>query len=192
MIRQKRSDTHVGAVEATYGLKLNARSDMMLGTLLWQRGFSSLTQLVKAARGQLQQHARARKLFLSFHAVDLRQVNGFRLMMQNPHLKLDISDDLSRYPVNSEQSTYIKRAIRERIRAVDVVVCMIGNGTAWRDWVEWEIGVALQERRGVCGVRLKGARSRAPILLREAGASIAQWNIGEITAAIERAAALRS
>ena len=192
MFRQKRDDTLVGTIEASYGIQLNARRDMRLGNLLSQRGFESLTQLVKAARGQLTSHSSPRAVFLSFHQEDLAQVNGFRLMLKNQHLRLDISDDDSRYPVDSEQSTYIKRAIRQRIRNVDVLVCMVGNGTAWRDWVDWEVQTALQERRGVCGIRLKGARSRAPQALHDVGATIAPWNPTAMTAAIERAAALRS
>jgi hypothetical protein len=191
MYRQKRQDTLVGSVEDTYGINLNARRDMMLGTLLEQRGFDSLSQLLKAARGQLTYHPRARSLFLSFHHKDLAQVNGFRLMMKNKHLQLDVSDDDNRYPVNSEQSTYVKRALRVRIRDADVLVCMIGNGTAWREWVDWELNTAIEERTGICGIRLKGARSKAPEILHEMNAGVAPWETSAMTAAIERAAALR-
>jgi hypothetical protein len=192
MYRQKRQDTLVGSIEDAYGVDLHARRDMLLGSLLHQRGFDSLTQLIKAARGLLPYHPCPRSVFLSFHHEDLAQVNGFRLMTKNPHLRLEVSDDDSRYPVNSEHSTYVKRALRTKIRNADVVVCMIGNGTAWRDWVEWELRTAIEERTGICGVRLKGARSRAPALLHEVNAGIAPWDSLAITAAIERAAALRS
>ena len=192
VFRQKRADTSVGAIEAAYGVRLNARSDMELGNLLHQRGFESLSQLLRAARGRQFTHRCARSVFLSFHQEDLAQVNGFRLMMRNRHLRLDISDDESRYPVNSERSTYIKRATRQRIKNVEVLVCLIGDGTAWRDWVDWEINTALEERRGVCGIRLKGSRGRTPDILREMGVRIAPWGVAFMTAAIERAAAVRS
>jgi hypothetical protein len=190
--RTKRADALVGTIEDTYGIRLNARRDMKLGNLLRERGFESLTQLIKAVRGKLTSHPCARVAFLSFHQEDLPQVRGFRLMTKNPQLRLHVSDDASRSPVNSEQSTYIKRAIRRRIQDVDVLVCLIGNGTAWRDWVEWEIQTAVEERRGICGIRLKGARSRAPAILHELGETIAHWNQLAMTAAIERAAAVRS
>jgi hypothetical protein len=192
VFRQKRADTSVGAIEAADGVRLNARSDMELGNLLHQRGFQSLSQLLRATRGRQFTHPCARSVFLSFHQEDLAQVNGFRLMMKNRHLRLDISDDESRYPVNSERSTYIKRAIRQRIKNVEVLVCWIGNGTAWRDWVDWEINTALEERRGVCGIRLKGSRGRTPDILREMGVRIAPWGAAFMAAAIERAAAVRS
>jgi hypothetical protein len=113
-------------------------------------------------------------------------------MMANERLELDVSDEPNREPVASMRSGYIKQVLRDRIRRAEVVVCMIGSGTAWRDWVEWELETAVEERRGVCGVRLKGSRGRAPSLVQELGAPIAPWDTTAIIAAIECAAARRS
>lgn len=192
MFRQKRADTRVSNVEATYGMDLNARSDAKLGNLLGERGFSSLSELRKAYAGQLTYHASPRRVFLSFHREDLRQVSGLRLMMRNGRLALDISDERNREPVGSERSTYIKQVLRDRIRRVDVVMCMIGDGTAWREWVDWELRTAIEEARGVCGVRLKGSRGRAPSILKNLGAPIAPWDLPSMIAAIECTAARRS
>ena len=45
-LRRKRSDTHVGTVETTYGTDYEVRSDMHLGTLLEQTERASLHELV--------------------------------------------------------------------------------------------------------------------------------------------------
>jgi hypothetical protein len=45
-LRRKRSDTHVGTVETTYGKDFEVRSDMHLGTLLEQTERVSLHELV--------------------------------------------------------------------------------------------------------------------------------------------------
>ncbi|HEX2206354.1 MAG TPA: TIR domain-containing protein [Longimicrobium sp.] len=74
---------------------------------------------------------------------------------------------------------------------MDVVVCLIGNGTAWREWVDFELLTAYQERKGICGVRLKGSRGQVPPILRELHAPVAPWHLNAITAAIECAAARR-
>ena len=192
MFRVKRSDTLVRSIEETHKIHLNARGDMKLRTLLAQCGFASLSQLLKAARGQLTFHPKSRSVFLSFHREDLQQVTGFRLMMVNDRLTLSISDEPARFPVKSERSAYIRKVLRDRIASVDVLICLIGNGTAWRDWVEWEIETAAEYHRGICGIRLKGSTGRAPPLLRELGAMVAPWDVGGMTAAIECAAALRS
>jgi hypothetical protein len=192
MYRQKRADTLVGSIERKYGIKLNARSDARLGNLLGDRGFASLSELLKAHRGRLDYHASPRRVFLSFHREDLRQVAGVRLMMRNERLALDISDEPNREPVGSERSSYIKRVLRDRIRRIDVVMCLIGDGTAWREWVDWELRTAIEEGRGVCGVRLKGSKGRAPEILKDTGAPIAPWDVSRMIAAIECAAARRS
>lgn len=192
MFRQKRSDTLVSSIERRHGIDLNARSDAKLGNLLDDRGFSSLSELRRAHAGRLEYHASHRRVFLSFHREDLRQVAGLRLMMRNDRIALDISDEPNREPVGSERSSYIKKVLRERIRRVDVVMCMIGNGTAWREWVDWELETALEEGRGVCGVRLKGSRGRTPTILKDLGAPIAPWDLSRMIAAIECAAARRS
>ena len=192
MFRKKKANTKVENVEETYGLDLNSRGDAKLGNLLRRRGFDSQSQLVKAARGQLTEPARARNLFLSFHYEDRDQVNGFRLMAHNPNLPIDFIDLSVRAAINSEQGTYLRRVIYEKIKKCSVVVCLIGDGTAWREWVEWELETAVKLGKGVCGVRLKGSRGRAPDVLRQTGAPVAGWDQNEIVAAIECAAARRS
>jgi MTH538 TIR-like domain (DUF1863) len=192
MFRRKNANTKVENIESTYGLDLNARGDAKLGNLLRRRGFDSQSQLIRAARGQLTEPARVRKLFLSFHYEDRSQVNGFRLMAHNPNLPIDFADVSVRAAINSEESAYLKRAISEKINRCSVLVCLIGNGTAWREWVDWELKTALDLGKGICGVRLKDSRGRTPGLLGQIDAPVVGWDQREIVAAIECAAATRS
>ncbi len=192
MFRRKRDDTMVGTIEQKYGIQLNARSDMLLGNLLEERGFESLSQLLQAYHGRLTYHAKRRRVFLSFHAEDKKQVSGFRLMLKNPNIDMDFYDQGLQEPVNSEQGTYIKKVIRHKIRASSVILCLIGNGTAWRDWVDWELKTAISLGKGVCGARLKQSYGRTPPILKEIGAPIARWDVHEIITTIECAAARRS
>jgi len=192
MFRVKRSDTLVRTVEATYGINLNARGDALLGNLLAKRGFESCSQLLQAYRGQLEYHPCKRRLFLSFHAEDRPQVQGFRLMALNKSISLDFYDASVRVPINSLNATYIRSVIRAKIQQASVLVCLIGNGTAWRDWVDWEIRQAQLFGKGICGVRLKGSFGRTPPALVEFQAPVAPWDLDEITRVIECAAARRS
>lgn len=189
MFRKKRDDTTVGSIEKQYGINLNARADMLLGNLLRERGFESLSQLIKAYRGNLFDHAKLRRVFISYHAEDQQQINGFRLMIKNPKVDLAIDDNGLQEAINSERGPYIKQRIRPKIEAASILLCLVGNGTAWRDWVDWELNTALEMRKGICGVRLKGSRGRTPPLLKEIGAPIAQWDVKQIIAVIECAAA---
>lgn len=187
--RAKRSDTCVESIEKMYGIDLHARGDMLLGNLLEQRGFDSLTQLLRAYRRHLTYHPRKRRLFLSFHIEDRLQIQGFRLMAMNSQVELDFSDRSLDVVINSENGTYVKQVLRNKIRRAAILVCLIGNGTAWRDWVEWEIQTAYELKKGVCGVRLKYSHGRTPPELVMRNAPVASWNMQKIVAAIECAAA---
>ena len=190
--RRKRSDTSVASIEKKYGINLNVRSDMLLGNLLEQRGFDSLTQLLEAYRGHLTYHPRKRRIFLSHHIEDQPQVQGFRLMANNPNLELDFRDRSLDEVINSQNKSYVKQELRQRLRRATILVCLIGNATARRAWVDWEIEMAYELRMGVCGVRLKGSHGRTPPKLISNGAPIAAWNMKDIVAVIECAAARRS
>lgn len=193
MFRAKRDDTLVATIERQYGIDVHARGDMTLGTLLEERGFDSLTQFLEAYRGRLTRHARKRRLFLSFHMEDQPQVQGFRLMAKSPKLDIDIYDGSLQEPVDSDRSSYVASIIRQKIQRNSVVLCLIGNGTAWRDWVDWELRVAYELGKGICAVRLKDSKGRVPPLLSEIGAPIAPtMEVDEVVRVIECAAARRS
>lgn len=193
MFRTKRDDTLVATIERQHGIDVHARGDMTLGTLLEERGFDSLTQFLAAYRGRLSEHAKKRRVFLSFHMEDRQQVQGFRLMASNPRLDIEFYDGSLQEPVDSERSAYVRSVIREKIRRASVVICLIGNGTAWRDWVDWELRVARELGKGICGVRLKESRGRVPPVLHEIGAPIAPtMEVDEVVRVIECAAARRS
>lgn len=192
MFRSTRDDTLVKTIEARYGIDLHARADTKLGNLLEKRGFESLTQLLKAYRGELTYHACKRRIYLSFHVEDLPQVRGFRLMSRAPSLEIEFRDGSLREVINSTRGSYIKQQIRSIIQKASVVVCLIGNGTAWRDWVDWELQTAFELGKGICGIRLKNSRGQTPQLLRDVGAPIASWgNVQQLIAVIECAAARR-
>lgn len=192
MFRTTRDDTLIRTVEARYGIDLHARGDTKLGNLLEQRGFESLTQLLKAYRGDLTFHACKRRIYLSFHVEDLGQVRGFRLMAHAPNLEIDFYDGSLREVIDSTRGSYIRQQIRAIISKSSVVVCLIGNGTAWREWVDWELSTAFELGKGICGIRLPDSRGRVPQLLNDIDAPIARWgDVRKLVAVIECAAARR-
>lgn len=192
MFNALRSNTLVKTIELRYGIDLNARGDMKLGNLLDERGFNSFSQLLDAYYCRLKCHPRRRRLFFSFHCEDLGQVRGFRLMSYARNLDIDFHDCSVRVPINSENGSYVKQQIAEKIQRASVLVCLIGNGTAWREWVDWELRKAVELRKGICGIRLKGSRGRTPPLLEKLRAPVAKWDIDDFISTIECAAARRS
>ena len=192
MFRKKRLDTTVGSLEDTYGINLNARRDMLLGNVLAERGFTSFSQLLKAYRGNATEMSCRRRVFTSFDYADIKQIQGLRLMLDNPNVSLDFTDMGLRAEINSERAGYVKQRIREIINRASVTLCLIGNATAFSEWVRWELETARYLHKGLCGVRLKDSRGRSPATLKETHAPVVTWGARQTIAAIECAAARRS
>lgn len=190
--RRRRSDTLVRTIEGDLGIDLHVRGDAKIGNLVRRRGFSSLPQLLDAYHGEATEHARTRRVFISYHYEDLRQIQGLRLMMHNPNVKVEIYERSVREAVNSDRGAYVRSRIRPMIEKAEVLLCCIGNGTASRDWVDWEVRAAHHARLGLCGVRLKGSRGKTPRALVELGAPVRTWSAENIVQLIEQAAARRS
>ena len=122
VIRRKRSDTRVDSIEATYRVDLHARGDMLLGTLLAERGFELQSQLITAYQGRLKYHARKRRLFLSFHAEERPRVDVFRRLASDPNVDVEFYDGSLQVPLNSERADYIKKTLRKRMSRASVAV----------------------------------------------------------------------
>lgn len=90
-------------------------------------------------RCRLTYHPCKRRLFLRFHAKDKSQVQGFRLVSMNPKVDLDFYDRSLNVAIDSENGCYVRRVLGEKIERTSILVCLIGNGTAWRNWIDWEI-----------------------------------------------------
>ena len=71
----------------------------------------------------------ARRVFISFKAEDKPNVDGLRLLAKNPNYDLEFYDESVRAPVNSQNASYIKQGIREKIRRSGVVLCLVNTDT---------------------------------------------------------------
>jgi len=183
-IRSKRSDALIKNIERTYGVDLNVRGDKQLGTLLRERGYQSQSELLRALGGRLSYHPAARTAFLSFHSEDFSKTQGLRLMFMNHRLNFDI-EDVSRKSIRSENEGYVRAALKRRIERADLVMCVLGNATGSRDWIEWELETALSLSVPVCGVRIPGTFGRVPMLLKKQNAHIADWSPSSIISVVE-------
>ncbi len=129
----------------------------------------------------------ARNVFLSFVEEDLQLVHLFRGQTKNPNNPLEFSDFSVKEPFNSQNAEYVKKQIRDLIIKTSVTVCLLGSTTYTSNWVKWEIMTSKDSGKGLVGVRLHNSYTDiAPTEL--TGAEIINWNSGQITDAIERAA----
>lgn len=131
----------------------------------------------------------ARRVFLSFVEEDLKKVNLFRGQAKAKNNNLEFSDYSLKVPFNSSNADYIKRGIREKIKNVSVILCLIGKTTYTSKWVNWEIETSAELGKGIVGVRIENLNIvEIPKALMMRSAPIVNWNTDQILNAIEREA----
>jgi hypothetical protein len=97
-----------------------------------------------------------KRVFISFIHDDRPLVNGLRLLAANPNFELEFYDESVRTPVNSTNSEYIKRVIRDKIARSSVTLCLISKDTFKSDWVDWELAESEKAGNKIVAMALKG------------------------------------
>jgi len=130
-----------------------------------------------------------RRVFLSFRGIDKEVVDKFRSRAKDKESDLDFIDFSLVVPFRSENAEYIKRGIRERIKASSVTVVLIAETTHKSKWVDWEIRESIALGKGVVAVRLRDDPSlTTPKALEEHGIKPLPLDEGKISHAIQEAA----
>ena len=80
-----------------------------------------------------------KRVFISFRHEDKAQVNGLRLLAANPKFDIEFYDESVRTAINSENASYVRSKIKEKIARTSVTVCMVGAETHTSQWVDWEL-----------------------------------------------------
>lgn len=95
-----------------------------------------------------------RKVFVSYHHGNDRQYYEQFMGMFDASYEV-VTDNSVRNAINSDNSDYVIRAIRERyITGSSCTVVLCGPHTPWRKFVDWEIKATLDAQHALIGVRL--------------------------------------
>jgi len=88
--------------------------------------------------------------------------------------------------VDSPEATALRATLREQIRAADVIVCIISQGTARDSWVDWELREARSNapRTGMVGVKL-AEHVRIPPAMTDCGAIVVPFRRTTVERAVE-------
>ncbi len=123
------------------------------------------------------ERARLRNVFISFHVDDEAQVDLLRSQAKNDNYDLEFRDYSVKEPFDEKWRTNCK----QRIAQTSVVVVMIGEKTAERNAVNWEIDEAYRQGKKVIGVRINRDKNHAiPEAMKDNKAPILNWNLKDI------------
>jgi hypothetical protein len=118
-----------------------------------------------------------KRVFISFINEDRLHVNGLRLIAANPNFELEFYDESVRTPVNSMNSEYIKRIIREKIARSSVTLCLISKETHTSEWVDWELEESIKAGNNIIAMAVKGIDNAIlPRLIRQKQLPFHAWN----------------
>lgn len=120
-----------------------------------------------------------KRVFISFHMDDLHAKE--LLVEQAKSDKFDL--EFINYALDEPFSDSWKTRCKERIKQTSVTICLIGEKTAFRDAVLWELDTSYDLENKVFGVRIYRDKSHiVPEPIRRNGSKVLLWSISDIVA----------
>ena len=105
----------------------------------------------------------AKNVFVSFDHDDQKQVQGFKLLKDNPNHPLDFHDHSLKNPVldrsgkpikhppSDSRSKPVREEIIQKFNRSSKLVVLIGDDTYKSEWVEWEINTFYKMKHEISG-----------------------------------------
>ncbi|MEK6645990.1 MAG: TIR domain-containing protein [Candidatus Firestonebacteria bacterium] len=140
----------------------------------------------------------SKNVFISYDHGDVSQVNGFKLLNNNPDHVLDFRDHSLKdpvldksgkpiiYPPNDDRSKPVREEIISKFDNASKLVVLIGPSTFDSEWVDWEIKTFYNMKYDLSGdktwQRIRGMRlkdrdnAKKPSALGERSTEVMNWN----------------
>ena len=89
------------------------------------------------------------------------------LVAWNSHDRFDLEfyDHSVGVSVNSEDASYIRRVIKDKISRCTHFLCLVGAQTSKSEWVEWEIDKAVEMGKQIIAVKIENSYTSPEALL---------------------------
>lgn len=125
-------------------------------------------------------------IFVSHAGEDENKIESVKQLMRNKGFTVRDASITESEPNNASNTEYIKyKILKPRIDWAGCMVVLIGDKTASKDWVNWEIDYAMKKGKRIVGVFLQGAKDNdIPDALLNCGDALVGWNSNKIADAI--------
>lgn len=126
------------------------------------------------------------KVFISHswkYVKDLEKLQS--LLEAKGYFKVEFTEVPPSNPINSENSSYIKAKLKNKIQESDVILGIAGVYASYSDWMNWELSTAINNGKKVVGVIPRGAQ-RISSTVQEYSSETVKWNTESIVAAIRK------
>lgn len=127
-----------------------------------------------------------KRVFLSFKMEDKKQVDGLRLLSWHRHVGLEFYDESVRIAYKSENASYIRGRIREKIARSSVTIGLLGRNTHLSEWVDWELATSLELKKSVILMGLPNGPDRLILPPSVKGHKWYLWDVNELQRFVEK------
>ena len=132
--------------------------------------------------------ARTYSVFISHswdHVDDLKNLRD--LLEERGYFHVEFEEASPEEPINSENSAYIRRRLKEKISNSNIVLGIAGMYASYSDWMKWELDTAIAEEVPIVGVIPRG-QERISKVVTDRSVEDVHWNTESIVGAIRRMA----
>lgn len=117
------------------------------------------------------------------HVDDLKNLRN--LLEKRGYFYVEFEEASPDEPINSENSAYIRRCLREKISNSDIVLGIAGMYASHSDWMEWELDTALEKKIPIVGV-IPWGQERISKVVTDRSIENVRWNTESIVEAIRK------
>lgn len=126
-----------------------------------------------------------KRVFLSFKMEDKKQVDGVRLMSWNNKHPLEFYDESVRIAYKSENASYIRANIKQKIERSSITLCLLGVNTFQSEWVDWELSTSIASNNKIVLMGLPSGPNTLHLPQSVRGRPWLLWNPQSLAAELE-------
>ncbi len=129
-----------------------------------------------------------KNVFISHHGKDDEYVQQLKAKLKEKGYTLKNSSVDSTKPNQLKNKELIKRLLRMRIHWAGTFICLVGEKTHTRKWVDWEIKKAHEKGKPIIGIYKHGCGKDTPMPenLQKYNDGMVNWRMDSIIDAIEK------
>jgi len=124
-----------------------------------------------------------RNVFISFHSDDERKVDLLRVQSRREEYGLDFRDHSVKAPIDRKW----REEVDKKIDSTSATIVMIGEHTAERRNVAYEIERSYAKGKKVIGVMIRSDKNyKVPQQMKDSNATIVPWKLSAIQAELDK------
>lgn len=128
--------------------------------------------------------AKVYTIFISHSWAYVEDLNNLKKLLENRgYFNVQFEEATPDVPINSENATYIRQRLRQKIANSNIVLGIAGMYASHSEWMQWELDKAIELGVPIVGVVPRGAE-RVSAVVSSRAKQVVRWNTESIVEAI--------